>query len=38
GALYARGLGVPKDAQKAQTYYKKACDLGYEQACTLLSK
>ncbi|WP_411710000.1 SEL1-like repeat protein [Helicobacter felis] len=34
GSLYENGLGVGKDAQKAQTYYKKACDKGFKQACT----
>ncbi|WP_257615014.1 hypothetical protein [Helicobacter suis] len=31
-AMYLNG-GARKDPQKADEYFKKACELGYEEAC-----
>jgi TPR repeat protein len=30
---YESGDGVAKDTKKARSYYKKACELGYKEAC-----
>ncbi|MDR0666424.1 MAG: SEL1-like repeat protein [Campylobacteraceae bacterium] len=30
---YESGESTAKDINKAKSYYKKACELGYKQAC-----
>ncbi|WP_080552454.1 SEL1-like repeat protein [Helicobacter suis] len=32
--MYYAGKGVGKDYQQALAYFKKACELGYEEACS----
>ncbi|WP_104578113.1 SEL1-like repeat protein [Helicobacter felis] len=38
GVMYLKGDGVLVDKKQATEYVRKACDLGYEKACTTLSK
>jgi TPR repeat protein len=38
GESYAKGIGVPLDAQKAATIYRDACDRGGVRACLLLGE
>ncbi|BCD46160.1 SEL1-like repeat protein [Helicobacter suis] len=33
GVMYEKGEGVAKDLQKSEEYFKKACELGYKNAC-----
>lgn len=35
GHLYKEGKGVKRDYQKASEYFKKACDLGDIESCSL---
>ncbi len=34
GYLHEAAKGVPRDLAQAEHWYRKACDLGYRQACT----
>lgn len=36
GELYSAGKGVKKDAEKSKEHFKKACDGGWDPACTEL--
>jgi len=38
GFLYETGVWVDKDSNKAQEYYLKSCEYGYDKACTILDK
>lgn len=33
GQIYMDGLGVPKDQQRAKKWFKKSCEVGFEDAC-----
>ena len=37
GTCYKMGRGVPKDDEKANYWFEKACKGGIEQACKILS-
>jgi TPR repeat protein len=36
--LYVRGKGVPMDKSKAEELLRRACQLGSQEACKLLSR
>lgn len=36
GKLYEEGLGVDKDLNRSKVYYKKACNLDFQRACSTL--
>lgn len=38
GAIYDRGEVVKEDRARARAYYRKACDAGDEEACSILAK
>jgi TPR repeat protein len=38
GLLYVEGDGVAKDLTRARSYFKRACDKKYQQACDNLAK
>lgn len=37
-ALYMEGRGVPMDAARGIAFYHRACDGGYEEACTIVKR
>ena len=38
GFLYETGVWVDKDINKAQEYYMKSCEYGYDKACEKIDK
>ena len=38
GFLYETGVWVDKDTNKAQEYYMKSCEYGYDKACEMVDK
>ena len=38
GELYREGFGVDANLSKAKQYYRKACDLGFDEGCKTLNR